>query len=72
MYKIETTSEVEYQQRVIDEANELGVKIEALNEFMTTSEIYKALTFEEKSRFIKQDVYMKMYFDVLADRISNF
>jgi hypothetical protein len=71
-YKIEYTSELPHQQRVVVEANELGVKIVALNEFIINNPFFQKIDVEEKSRLMTQYGYMQSYFQILKERIENF
>ena len=71
-YKIEFASELPHQQRVVVEANELGVKIEALNAFIGSNPIFLKLDDKEQSRLKNQVHFMIKYFSVLKERIENF
>lgn len=72
MYKIILQSEFPHQQRVIDEANELGVKIIALKSFIESNPIFEKLDIHERDRLKLQLIYMISYFEILKDRIINF
>lgn len=72
MYKIELKSGLAHQQRVIDEANELGVKIEALGVFISSSPIFKKLEINECERLRHQRFIMRSYFEILKERIESF
>lgn len=61
-----------HQQRVIDEANELKIKADALIVFTTTNAIFKTLSEDEQERLRKQTGLMFQYFEVLQERIDNF
>lgn len=71
-FKITQTSELPHQQRVITEANELGIKIEALSSFIMVNPIFSRLDKDEQYRLRKQLMHMGDYFDILADRINHF
>lgn len=71
-YKLDHTSELPHQQRVVVEANELGVKIEALNTFIGSNPIFLKLDGHEQSRLKNQVYFMIKYFDVLKERVENF
>jgi hypothetical protein len=60
-----------YQQRVIDEKNELDDKLNKLINFFSNP-IFESLKNEEKSRLRKQAGIMTDYFDILNERISSF
>lgn len=60
-----------FQQRVIDEKDELGKKLSALNSFRRT-EVFINLPEEEKKRLERQQIAMSTYFDVLFERIGAF
>lgn len=61
-----------HQQRVLDEAKELEVKLEALSEFISSSDVYSKLQNEEKGRLVKQSRAMGEYLSILHERISAF
>ena len=71
-YEIELSSEFPHRQRVITEANELGVKVVALNSFILENPVFGKLDESEKSRLMIQFGLMQSYFEVLKDRIENF
>jgi len=71
-YKIDSKSELPHQQRVIDEANELGVKISALDVFVNLNPIFQKLEIDESERLRHQRFIMKSYFKILKERIENF
>lgn len=60
-----------HQQRVIDEKQELDNKIEKLNAFTNSSEIYKGLPVEDQKLLQQQKVHMANYSLVLAQRIAR-
>jgi hypothetical protein len=72
MYKIELKSELPHQQRVIVEANELGLKIDALNLFIEENPIFERLNLNEQIRLGEQVFVMSQYFNILKERIENF
>jgi hypothetical protein len=63
---------LEFQQRVVDEEKELGVKIHALISFVKLSPEYSLLPNDEKMRLTMQRNIMSLYRLVLQDRIANF
>lgn len=71
-FKIVLASSLPHQQRVIIEANELGVKIVALKTFIDSNPIFEKLEMDEKQRLHLQYNLMKSYFEVLEKRILNF
>lgn len=63
----------DFQERVIKEREELGVKLHALSKFIDGgSEIYITLPLQEKSRLAMQRTAMLQYFEVLGQRIDAF
>lgn len=60
-----------YQQRVVEEKDELGKKLSALTVFFK-SETYFTLPFSEQLRMLRQLTAMQLYFDALQDRINGF
>ena len=69
-----------YQTKVIKEKKKLDKKLKALNQFLEKDE-FLAKVFEgisnnvselEQQRLKRQAEIMKLYSDVLAERISNF
>jgi len=61
-----------HQQRVVDEANELWVKLEALKTFIDSNSMFSTLDIMERQRLTKQMWAMELYQDVLVERIENF
>lgn len=61
-----------HQQRVVDELNELQVKIDALSNFIDANDSFKNLDWDEKVRMVLQRNAMKSYADILQQRISAF
>lgn len=72
VYIIKKKSKMPHQQRVIDEANELGVKLSALDLFISENDIFKNLHKLEQNRLNRQLFAMDIYFGILKDRIKNF
>lgn len=60
-----------YQERVVEEKNELDIKIEKLTTFLK-GEAYDKLNPAEQGRMAKQLDIMRSYSDVLGDRIRAF
>lgn len=71
-YVITQTSELPHQQRVIEEANELGVKLKALEIFIIENPIFTSLKEDEQFLLENQANIMGQYFQILKDRISKF
>lgn len=61
----------DFQQRVVNEKNELDFKIEALTDFIGAS-VFPGLNSEEQKRLKRQCKVMMEYSDILNDRISAF
>lgn len=61
----------DFQQRVIDEKNDLDEKIVKLDEFIGTDIFYK-LFLSEQDRLEKQFILMQDYSEVLGERIGEF
>lgn len=60
-----------HQQRVVDEKNELGDKLEKLLTFLQT-DFYKTLREEERELLYFQSQVMEDYYEVLQQRIELF
>ncbi len=60
-----------HQQRVVDEKIELDGKLIKLSSFFGSA-IFVALTKEEQARLYRQNTYMRLYSDVLSERIAAF
>lgn len=60
-----------HQQRVVEEKNELDEKREKLNNFLQ-GDFFKTIDENEQERLEKQADVMKMYSDVLGERIRHF
>ena len=62
-----------YQDRVLEERNDLYEKLVALEKFINAdSGIFADLRFDEQRRLIRQSLIMKLYMDVLDERVHNF
>lgn len=62
----------DYQQRVVNEKNELDFKIEALTDFIGTSTVFASQDSEEQKRMERQREVMMEYSEILEARISAF
>ena len=60
-----------HEQRVVDEKNELGEKLEKLVAFLQT-DFYKTLTEKEQELLYFQSQAMEDYYEVLQQRIELF
>lgn len=60
-----------HEMRVIQECQELGEKLFALQEFLSTA-TYRTLPAPEQGRLAMQCSAMHIYWSVLRDRIGNF
>ena len=58
-----------YQQRVITERSELLDKTEKLGVFLSGT-IFNSVALDEQSRLIKQYAFMKLYLEILDERIA--
>lgn len=61
----------EYHKKVMDEANELDIKLEKLRKFLLTPE-FQNLSHHHKSLLRIQENAMTTYFEVLSERIDLF
>ncbi len=61
-----------HQQRVVEEAKELMIKIEALANFTINNNIFRSLSENEQSRLRRQLIVMIDYHNILEERIINF
>ena len=61
----------DYQQRVVDEKDELDQKLDRLSVFMK-GDTFKGLPSEEQSRMDRQLKAMSAYSEILAERIAAF
>ena len=57
-----------WQQRLVDERDELSSRLARLGDFMHTS-IYETLSEDEKDRILRQRYGMNTYIEVLVERI---
>lgn len=62
---------LEYQKRVVDEKDELDMKIEALQKFITSSGV-NVVDFREQERLLLQLGAMTEYSTILGRRIIAF
>lgn len=60
-----------YQQRVVDEKNELDARYEKPLDFLCT-DVFKGLPQQEKDRLVRQADIMLKYSLVLGERIAAF
>lgn len=60
-----------YQQRVIDEKNELGARRGKLIDFLTSDKLLN-LPFEDQKLLERQANAMKEYLEILEARIARF
>lgn len=70
--KITSISTLPHEQRVIVEANELGIKTHNLSVFINTNPIFEKLSSGEAERLTLQYNLMKSYFEILEKRIEHF
>jgi hypothetical protein len=61
-----------HQQRVVDEKNELGEKLDKLKAFIETNPIFKTLHVAERGRLNRQFDAMAEYSRILSQRIAAF
>ena len=62
----------DWQQRVIEEKNELEVKATALHYFIANNKQFKKIEWEEQQRLVRQSEIMWSYLQILKDRIDAF
>jgi hypothetical protein len=60
-----------HQQRVVDEKNELGERLEKLLAFLQ-ADLYKSLSEQERELLFFQSQVMEDYYEVLEQRIELF
>jgi hypothetical protein len=60
-----------YQQRVIEEKQELDAKLEKLNQFIASPQ-FLVVEVDEQKRLQRQQTFMKAYSNVLSERIEAF
>ena len=58
-----------FQQRVIEERNELVIKFENLEKFIE-SDFFNSIPRDEQRRLIKQSAIMHAYISILVERIA--
>lgn len=61
-----------HQQRVIDEREELVVRLRKLGSFIKESPVFKTLPAEERERLVRQESCMSEYSLILGERIRAF
>lgn len=61
----------DWQQRVVDEKDQLSVRIDALSDFMDMDK-FESLPFEEQNDLRLQREIMNEYYDILRRRIFRF
>lgn len=64
-------TEIDWQERAIDELEELELKCIALGQFFD-SDTYEELPLLEQAKLTTQMYFMTMYAVVLQDRVDNF
>ena len=60
-----------HQQRVVDEKNELDVKIEKLDIFIKTNPIFGQMELQDQQLLDEQLKHMNAYWNVLRQRIGE-
>lgn len=60
-----------FQQRVVDEMNELAAKDDKLKAFFSTT-VFAGLPADEQARLRRQQLHMAGYLNVLRERIAAF
>jgi hypothetical protein len=63
---------IEYQQRVVDEFNELVERRSKLGSFITSNSLWHVVPMDEQRRMVRQYDVMLEYEAVLRDRIAHF
>ena len=61
-----------FQQRVVEERDELGIKLSRLRGFVEYNENFRNLPIDEQERMMLQLQHMQAYHDVLIQRIKAF
>jgi hypothetical protein len=61
----------QWQKRVVKEKNDLDDKLERLIIFIASKK-FSSIPNEEQKRLRRQEIFMELYSDVLADGIVNF
>lgn len=62
----------DWQQRVIDERDELESKMQKVHMFMTTSKEYQKIAYEQQELIRRQYSCMNDYYKILGARITTF
>ena len=62
----------DYQQRVVNELEQLNIKREALRRFIMNQEKFTGLHSEDQSLMSGQMIIMSQYADILSRRIKRF
>jgi hypothetical protein len=60
-----------HQQRVVDEKAHESEKLGKLEAFLSTP-IYASLPPDEQARLVRQSLYMRLFVQVLSERIAAF
>lgn len=60
-----------FQERVLLERNALSLNVDLLAKFLT-GETFASLDRDEQLRLLQQDAYMKLYLNILNQRIDAF
>ena len=61
-----------HHERVVVEREELAEKLEKLQAFLKTQRPVRSIDFNEERWLIRQAMIMRLYIDVLDDRITAF
>ncbi len=61
-----------YQQRVVDEKNELDEKLSKLTDFIAVNHLFKSLSEQEQFLLVLQFEVMVEYSEILGSRIELF
>jgi len=62
----------QYQQRVVNEKNELDIKAKALSDFIGNSPNFENIDSAEQERLKVQNDIMWQYSEILGERIAAF
>lgn len=60
-----------YQQRVVDEHDELNTKVGKLTDFLESDQ-FDTVDPEEQHRLVQQLFVMELYLDILTQRVKAF
>ena len=60
----------DYKERMKQELSELETRLEKLNEFIETGQVFKQLDTEEQHLLVKQQMAMEIYASVLQTRLT--